>query len=63
MQCDGVAIGSSLGLLFANLFMSSFEEEVLPTLRSCLYNWERYVDDSNMYVVPEKVQIILNKLN
>ena len=63
MQCDGVAIGSPLGPLFANLFMSSFEEEVLPTLRSCLCNWERYVNDSNTYVVPEKVQIILNKLN
>lgn len=61
IQCD--AMGSSLGPLLANIFMLSSKEEVLPTLSSYLCNWQRYVDDTDKCVVPEKVQLILHKLN
>ena len=56
-------MGSPLDLLLANIFISSSEEEVIPTLSSCLCNWKRYVDDSNAYITPENVEFILNKLN
>ena len=62
-QCDGVAMGSPLGALLANIFMSSLEEDLIPTLKSCLWNWKRYVDDTHAHVEPTKVEFILNKLN
>ena len=52
-----------LGPLLPNIFMSSLDEEVLPTLSSCLCNWKRYVDENNAFIVSEKVLFILNKLN
>ena len=43
--------------------MKSLEEDLIPTLKSCLCNWERYVDYTHVYVEPTKVEFILNKLN
>ena len=56
-------MGSPLGPLFANIFMTSLEEEVIPKLTPYLCNWKRYVDDTYAYVNPEKVDFILTKLN
>ena len=42
-QIDGVAMGSPLGVLFANFFMGSIEEEVLAAERPSIYC--RYIDD------------------
>ena len=36
IQCDGVAMGSPLGPLLANIFLTSLEEDLIPTLESCL---------------------------
>jgi hypothetical protein len=45
-QIDGVAMGSPLGPLFANIFMSKFEREHMPNLRQLgVVKWFRYVDD------------------
>ena len=63
IQSVGVAMGSPLGPLFANIFMTSLEEEVIPKLTPYLCNWKRYVDDTYAYVNPEKVDFILTKLN
>ena len=63
IQCDGVAMGSPLGPLLANIFMTSLQEDLTPTLKSCFCNWKRYVDDAHFYVEPTKVEFILNKLN
>ena len=63
IQSDGVAMGSPLGPLLANIFMTSLEEEVIPKLTPYLYNWKRYVDDTHAYVNSEKVDFILTKLN
>ena len=57
-------MGSSLGTLLANIFMTSSEEEkFIPTLTSYLCNQKRYVDDTQPCVNPEKVDFILTKLN
>ena len=56
-------MGSRLGPLLANIFMTSLEEEVIPKLTPYLCNWKRYVDDIYVYVSPEKVDFILTKLN
>ena len=42
-QIDGVAMGSPLGVLFANFFMGSIEEQVLADRRPSIYC--RYIDD------------------
>ena len=42
-QIDGVAMGSPLGVLFANFFMGTIEEELLATNRPSIYC--RYIDD------------------
>ena len=45
-QVDGIAVGSPLGPLFANVFMAHFEMEYMNELRKMGINiWVRYVDD------------------
>lgn len=45
-QIDGVAMGSPLGPLFANIFMDEFEKKHMPELRKLgVKVWMRYVDD------------------
>lgn len=45
-QIDGVAMGSPLGPLFANAFMSNFENKHMEKLKELgLLRWNRYVDD------------------
>ena len=63
IQNNGVAMGSPLGPLFANILMMSLEEEVIPTLTPYLCNWKIYVEDTHTYVNPEKFDFILTKLN
>ena len=61
-QIDGVAMGSPLGQLLANIFIISLEGKVLPKVSNYLCYWKCYVDD-NAYVVPEKIGFILKELN
>ena len=63
VQRDGVGIGFPLGPLVVTIFIVSLEEDLILTLKSCLCNWEQYVDDTYAYVEPTKVEFILNKLN
>lgn len=45
-QIDGVAMGSPLGPLFANIFMSEFERNHMNILKELgVVRWHRYVDD------------------
>ncbi len=45
-QIDGVAMGSPLGPLFANIFMSELERKHMGTLKKLvIFMWKRYVDD------------------
>ena len=52
-----------LGPLLANIFMTAVEEDLIPTLKSCLCKWKQYVDDTHAYVEPTIVEFIWNKLN
>ena len=63
IQCDGVAMGSPLGPLLANIFMISLENSTLPKLELYLCNWKRYVDDTFAYVLPDKTDMILRELH
>lgn len=52
-QVDGIAMGSPLGVLFANFYMGTIEEKVFSTIpRPCLYF--RYIDDTFVAVHSEE---------
>ena len=63
MQRDGVMMGSSLGALFANIFMTELETTLLPKLSDKLSNWTRYVDDTFAFIKPGSEAIVQNELN
>jgi predicted GIY-YIG superfamily endonuclease len=64
-QIDGVAMGSPLGPLFANVFMDEFEHKHVESLKEIgLDTWLRYVDDVFALVNDRTSAIrILEKLN
>ena len=43
IQNDGVAMGSPMGSILANIFMVELERSAIPGLASKLNNWRRYV--------------------
>ena len=43
IQNDGVALGSPLGPILANIFMVELGRSVIPRLTNKLNNWRRYV--------------------
>ena len=45
LQVDGVAMGSPLGVLFANAYMCHIEEQVLAGVIKAPHIYKRYVDD------------------
>ena len=45
-QCDGVAMGSSLGPVIAGIFMVELEKLLIPALMEHMSPWKRYVDDT-----------------
>lgn len=44
-QVDGIAMGSPLGCIFANYYMCSLENDVIPNLKNQPACYARYVDD------------------
>ena len=63
IQIDGVAMGSPLGPLLANIFMIPLEEAILPPIKKHLAHWKRYVDDTHTYIDPSKIEFVLEKFN
>ena len=63
IQIDGVAMGSPLGPVLANIFMISLEEAILPSIKKHVAHWKRYVDDTYAYIDPSKTEFVLEKLN
>ena len=63
IQCDGVAMGSPLAPLAANIFMISLEDNILLKSELYLCNWKWYVDDTFAYILPDKIDMILRELN
>lgn len=62
-QLDGVAMGSPLGPLFANIFMSELEKTLIPKVEGKLNMWTRYVDDTFAFIRRDEiknVEVILN---
>ena len=62
IQVDGVAMGSLLGPVLANIFITKLEITILPSLGNYLQNWKCFVDDTFAFVLPEKIYK-LNQLN
>ena len=64
-QVDGVAMGSPLGPLFANIFMVNFEKKHMAKLRELGVNiWLRYVDDIFATISDRQhAESVLNYLN
>ena len=66
---DGVAMGSPLGHVFANIFMYEIETKLLKSGKyhnfcNSLYCWYRYVDDIFCVFSYElNMQVLLNVLN
>ena len=47
-QTEGVAMGSLLGPVLADIFMVKLENNIVPVLQENLSFWKQYVDDSNV---------------
>ena len=63
-QIDGVAMGSPLGPVLANIFMCHFEEKWLMKSRFCPSLWFRYVDDTfTMFDSKNNANELLSFLN
>ena len=62
-QTDGVAMGSPLGPVLANIFMVELERSSVPKMRKIMKFWYRYVDDTICLVKEGKLERILKKLN
>ena len=56
-------MGSPLGPVLANVFMTELEIAMIPSLENYLINWKRFVDDTFAFVLPDKIEYILNQLN
>ena len=63
IQIDGVAMGSPLGPVLANIFMISLEEAILPSIKKHVAHWKRHVGDTHAYIDPSKIGFVLEKLN
>ena len=50
IQIDGVAMGSPLDPVLANIFMISLEEAVLPSIKKHVAHCKRYVNDTHAYI-------------
>ena len=63
VQNDGVAMGSPLGPILANIFMVELERSVIPTLMDKMKCWTRYVDDTLSYIKTDSIHYVLKMLN
>ena len=62
VQNDGVAMGSPLGPILANVFMVELENTLVPRLHQHVKKWRRYVDDAFAYVKNESIDYVLTTL-
>ena len=63
IQIDGVAMGSHLGPVIANIFMVERQTSLVPKLEDHLQKWRRFVDDTFAYVKVGSVEYVLSVLN
>ena len=62
-QVDGVAMGSPLGPVIANVFMVELEKTLVPQLEDTVSLWYRYVDDTFTFIKKGCVESVLERLN
>ena len=43
--------------------MTELEIAMIPSLGNYLQNWKQFVDDTFMFVLPDKIRYIVNQLN
>ena len=63
VQVDGVAMGSPLSLVLANIFMVELEQNIIPKLSKDISLWKRYVDDTICFVNSSRISHVLESLN
>ena len=62
-QINGVAMGSPLGPVLANIFMVELEKTLVPQLQDKVSLWYRYVDDTFCFIKKDCVDDVLAVLN
>ena len=62
-QVDGVAMGSPLGPVLANIFMVELETKLIPSLSDKISLWQRYVDDTFTFIRKDQIDYVKNVLN
>ena len=62
IQVDGVAMGSPLAPLLADIFMIELERSLIPNLQKITF-WRRYVDDTICFVKIGSIEYIRSVLN
>ena len=62
-QVNGVAMGSPLGPVIANIFMVELEKRLIPTMGERIALWFRYVDDTFTFIRRGEVENIVRILN
>ena len=63
IQCDGVAVGSSIGPMLAGSFMVELERTLIPQLCEHMISWERFVDDTITSIKPMSIPYVINVLH
>ena len=53
-------MGSPLGPILANIFMTELEIAMIPSLGNYLQNWKQFVDDTFAFASPVKIGYIVN---
>ena len=63
VQIDGVAMGSPLGPVLANIFMVELESVLVPKLNDYVKKWRCFVDVTFVYVKRGSIEYVLSVLN
>ena len=63
VQTDGIAMGSPLGPVLADIFMIQLENSLLPDLTNYITFWKQYVDDTICFVKTGTAEFITSVLN
>ena len=62
-QKNGVAMGSPLGPVIANIFMVELEKRLVPAMNGKVSLWFRYVDDTFTFIKKGEIDAVVRCLN
>ena len=62
VQTDGVAMGSPLGPVLADIFMMELENSLAPNMTKYIIYWKQYVDDTIYFVNIGTTEFIISVL-